>query len=92
MSELSKSRVVCAGCRNKAGVIVCGPRHLDSTMRALFALTGGSEAWIGCEQGFVDQHGKFLTREEAHIIATENNQFFRRCGGDKETLYSENLY
>jgi hypothetical protein len=50
--------------------------------------------WDGrnSEQGFIDTWGNFLTREEAWVNATFNNQIIRRCGGDEGRLYSENLY
>lgn len=47
------------------------------------------------EQGFIDRHGKFHTREEAWKIATPAGQIKRHVGGDSQnggTLYSENLY
>lgn len=44
------------------------------------------------DEGFIDQFGNFLTREEAHVIAVKQNQIIRRCGGDESRLYSENLY
>tara|TARA_R110000765_G_scaffold67960_1_gene131423 strand:+ start:384 stop:605 length:222 start_codon:yes stop_codon:yes gene_type:complete len=47
---------------------------------------------VGEVQGFIDQFGQFLTREEAHVIAKKNGQIVKRCGGDEKTLYSENLY
>jgi hypothetical protein len=43
------------------------------------------------EQGFIDQHGKFYSREDAWDIAKENGQIFRDCDVDG-TLFSENLY
>jgi len=43
-------------------------------------------------QGFVTNKGEFLTREEAWIIALAEGQIIRRCGGDGEKLFSENLY
>ncbi len=46
----------------------------------------------GEEQGFVDQQGVFMTREEAWGVALAAGQIRRRVGGDKERLYSENLY
>lgn len=75
-------------------LIVCGVRHQDSLM---WAMKDAMDEYllsqvIGEEQGFVDQYGTFHTREEAHKIATKQNQFFRRCGGDEFRLYSENLY
>lgn len=88
-----RGRIVCAANRRKSdGLIICGPRHCDATMRALMLLLGGREAWLGADQGFVDQFGTFHTREEAHVIATRQGQIFRRCGGDESRLFSENLY
>jgi hypothetical protein len=52
----------------------------------------GTKSWLGCEQGFIDQHGVFLTREEAMVIALDGDQIRRRVGGDSEQLFSENIY
>lgn len=62
----------------------------------------GSTSWLQyfkwlrqlqlAEQGFIDQRGAFLTREEAHKVATGAGQIIRRCGGDDGRLFSENLY
>jgi hypothetical protein len=43
-------------------------------------------------QGFLDNKGIFLTREEAHTVAKAAGQIVRRVGGDANRLYSENLY
>ena len=48
--------------------------------------------WTRAEQGFVDQFGVFLTREEAWDVASKAGQIVRRVGGDGGCLYSENLY
>ena len=48
-----------------------------------------------CEQGFINQFGEFLTREQAMIDAKASGQpldMERGCGGDEHTLYSEGLY
>jgi len=84
--------VVCAAIRNKQGEIICGARHYDQVMRAQMARSGGRDVWSGAEHGFIDQIGTFLTREEAYKIATINSQIRRRCGGDHDKLFSENLY
>jgi hypothetical protein len=47
--------------------------------------------WVGAEQGFIDQYGQFLTRQEAYTIALEQNQILYP-GFDSGTLYSEDLY
>lgn len=84
-------RVVCAAIRDESGNIVCGPRHYDHLMhKQIAAFPKGS--WNLAEQGFVDQHGDWLTREEAWEIAEAAGQIVRRCGGDGKELYSENLY
>jgi acyl carrier protein len=85
-------RVVCAALRHEDGRIVIGVRHLDPLMRQIIQVSGGINEWERAEQGFVDQFGVFMTREEALTVATEANQIIRRCGGDTLRLYSENLY
>lgn len=84
------SRIVCAAIRNSNGLIICGPRHFDRIMHA--QIKNSEDDWGKADQGFVDQFGNYLTREEAWIIAEKNNQIIRRVGGDGVRLYSENLY
>lgn len=91
--ERPPQRVVCAANRNLLnGRIICGARHYDNIMHDQINASEGREGWLGSEQGFIDQFGTFLTREEAHAIATNNGQIRRRCGGDATKLFSENLY
>jgi len=93
--ELPPSRVVCAAIKffhNDEEIIVTSARHYDPLMRKTIKLIGIDAKTCPEEQGFIDQFGNFLTREEALRIATENNQIFRRCGSDHIRLYSENLY
>jgi hypothetical protein len=62
-------------------------------MRAQIAhIEGAPSRWKSAAQGFIDNRGNFLTREEALVIAREAGQIRRRCGGDEHALYSENLY
>lgn len=84
--------VVCAALRLPSGRKICGPRHFDPTMRSQIANDTEAAAWKTAEQGFVDQRGEWLTREEALQIALYNGQRRKRCGGDSTRLYSENLY
>lgn len=77
-------RVVCAALKDSNGTVICGPRHWDKLCRGT-----GHAGW---EQGFVDQQGEFLTREEAWVIATAAGQIIRRVGNDNGRLFSENLY
>lgn len=83
--------VVCAAMRNDNGVIICSPRHFDS-IACMQVRENEWDLWRKAEQGFVDQYGTFLTREEAWAIANKNNQVTRRVGGDEGRLFSENLY
>lgn len=87
--------VVCAANRRPDGMVVCAPRHGDPTMNRMIHVSGGQAAWRNAEQGFVDQWGVFLTRQQAWTVALMADQIRRRCGGDDRdggTLYSENLY
>jgi len=61
-------------------------------MRAQIDASEGAESWKGCDQGFINQRGNFLTREDALKIALANGQRRKRCGGDERQLFSENLY
>ena len=91
MKELPKY-IVCAAIR-RDGHIVCGARHFDGIMRSQLAQMG-QNAGVYWEQGFIDNFGKFYTREEALKLALEMGQIRRTGGGfdlSKE-LFSENLY
>ena len=97
VDDIEKKRViVCAamGC-TATGSTLCGVRHGDDTMFSDDDL----DIWISLfdEQGFVDNKGNFLTREEAWIVAYDAGQIRYICGGqscerDGGRLYSENLY
>lgn len=76
----------------KDGSIIVGVRHFSPEMRATMQRLYGSGYHLKVdEQGFVDQRGQFLTREQAWLIAKANNQI-RREVSEPGTLYSENLY
>jgi len=93
MSSYQMDRqIVCAAIRNKDGRIICGSRHYDGIMHSQILASNDDWAKNTVEQGFIDQRGIFLTRQEAYIIAKEANQIKRRVGGDNEKLFSENLY
>lgn len=111
MSNLPPPRIVCAAIKFTAKhldlggfttITVIGPRHYDLAMQTqmdcVARLSNDYEKTIKegeKEQGFIDQRGKFYTREQAWKIAEANGQIIRRCGGDTAnggTLYSENLY
>lgn len=87
--------VVCAANRNRTtGLIICGARHFDEIMHKQMEARPAEERddWRESEEGFIDQSGNFLTREEAHKVATASGQIRRRVGCDERALYSENLY
>lgn len=84
-------RIVCAANKFSDGTIIVGARHYDMLMHNIIRLLPHLRE-LRCVQGFVDQKGNFLTREEAFDVALEQNQIIQRCGGDYKTLYSENLY
>lgn len=101
--------IVCAATKITSNqgkeILLVGPRHWDRTMHLQYGLIDDSHNiqyrdYEKDEQGFIDQHGLFLTREEAWTIAQENGQIKRRVGGDervvagetKYRLFSENLY
>jgi hypothetical protein len=72
--------------------IICGVRHFDAGMRMVINSLYNAQTVKVIGQGFVDNKGNYLTREEALVIAKEQGQIIRRCGGDERELFSENLY
>lgn len=106
MTELSKPRIVCAANRNSISKeIAVGVRHFCHIMRENvwnFCKARGIDAmdledpyamaWRRSEQGFIDQHGNFYTREEAWVIADANNQIINDRSWQTGRLHSEHLY
>lgn len=82
--------IVCAAIRLGDKVII-GNRHYDSLMSRVLIQTP-EEDWSKAEQGFVDNKGVFLTREEAWFVAKDANQIIRRIPCKEGVLYSEHLY
>jgi hypothetical protein len=95
--------IVCAA--NRFGdLIVPGPRHFDDTMYRLIERLVNIEETKGVavlsaslgdwEQGFIDQFGRFWSREQAMQIVKDNKQPFdiERNGGSDSLLFSEGLY
>ncbi len=72
-------KIVCAAVQVNDHHIVCSARHYDALMNAQMDLI--EEAYSGANviQGFIDQHGKFLTREQAAKTCTERS----KCGPQK---------
>ncbi len=89
--SICEKRVVCAACRFEDGHIILGIRHWSPDMRLSAALQG-REIAVKHDQGFVDQYGNFLTRQEAYDIAAKNGQYNPYEPYTPGTLYSEDLY
>jgi hypothetical protein len=87
--------IVCAACRLPGDeVIFCGPRHFDETIRKQIDAARMMHLARDMEQGFIDQYGNFLTREEAMQITKRTGQIVHlsRQAGITDELYSEGLY
>jgi hypothetical protein len=88
-------RVVCAAIRAEDGSLLLGIRHFSEDMHAQLRMRiDGSKFHHrqGDGQGFVDQNGAYLTREQALEVALTAGQVIRRVSGDAGRLHSENLY
>jgi hypothetical protein len=92
-------RIVCAAIRAADGAVLLGVRHYSRDMHdQIEARRDGAKFTHrhDPDQGFVDQHGQYLTREEAYAVAKEAGQIVRpgACGEglDGPKLYSEGLY
>lgn len=93
-------RVVCAAIRAADGDLLLGIRHYSRDMHAqIAARTDGAKFKHRHDedQGFVDQHGVWMDREEAHEVAHFAGQIIRpeACSVSTENvprLYSEGLY
>lgn len=87
-----RRRVVSAALLYEGKGIICSPRHFDELCHQQLSRVDYFDGQTPI-QGFVDQYGEFMTRQEAWVVAIEANQIIRICGGNEEgVLYSENLY
>lgn len=92
-------RVVCAAIRAADGALLLGIRHYSKDMHRQLAVRSDRHKFQhrhDPDQGFVDQHGVYMTREEAYPVALAAGQLWRpeACGEglDGPKLYSEGLY
>lgn len=92
-------RVVCAAVRAADGSLLLGIRHYSRDMHEQIAARRDGEKFKHRhdeDQGFVDQHGRWMSREEAALVALEARQIVRPeaigRGLDGPKLYSEGLY
>ncbi len=95
----SQRRVVCAAIRAADGSLLLGIRHYSHDMHLQIATRINGDSFKGRrdeDQGFVDQRGVFMSREEAYRVAASAGQILypERCGQglDGPKLYSEGLY
>lgn len=97
MEFQKRQKVVCAAIQLKDGLVVTGARHFCPTMVAQLERIKNLDDPIGfaatSEQGFIDQWGNFLTRQQAYVIAERQDQFKGEgAPHTKGCLYSEDLY
>lgn len=89
------TRIVCAAIQIN-NTVIPSIRHYDSIAHSLINKTIGEEYDQKLVvQGFIDNKGHFLTREQAWVVANAAGQILRRVGGDHVNggrLFSENLY
>lgn len=92
---MSTHRVVCAAIRAADGDVLIGLRHYSADMHEQIRqrLDGGKFAHRhGDDQGFVDQFGNYMTREQAYRLALQNGQILRPEACRRDELFSEGLY
>lgn len=92
--DRTQRRVVCAAIKAK-NQIVTSARHFDLLMHDQLRRlpVEQRERLKHAEQGFIDQWGKFMSREESFEVATAAGQIRQKSGGaDSKELYSEDLY
>jgi hypothetical protein len=92
-SERPARFVVCAA--NKYGDLVfTGVRHFCPVMQVNMQAYDipALRKERGEVQGFIDQFGVFMTREEAAIVAKESGQLARYGNHCPTVLFSEDLY
>ncbi len=99
--ERSERRVVCAAIRAADGSVLLGIRHYSRDMHAQIQARGMMDGQkfirrMDEDQGFVDQYGVFMSREEAYRVAEASGQlrYPEACGNglNGPRLYSEGLY
>lgn len=88
-NEVKERRVVCAAIKIDE-IIICGARHYDKIMHTILGFIVPSDTPI--QQGFVDQFGVFMDRQEAYQVAEAAKQIIHKTPGPKNMLFSEDLY
>lgn len=93
----AKVIIVCAANRFEGGLIIAGARHFDNVMHGnvqrIFKTDNRAYQCSMSEQGFIDQWGRFYTREDAFKIVQKNGQPFNaERNVSTIALFSEGLY
>ena len=87
--------IVCAA-QSFDGFVIPSVRHFCPVFWILHDKildVGISLAYVkDIQEGFITNRGRFVSREEAYAIATDNNQIIRLCPTVSNKLYSEMLY
>jgi hypothetical protein len=98
-SAQAARRVVCAAIRAADGDVLLGIRHYSNDMHWQLGRRVDGQKFKHRhdeDQGFVDQYGVFMSREEAYAVALAAGQIAhpQACGVglDGPKLYSEGLY
>lgn len=92
---MKEQRIVCAALRAEDGEVLLGIRHYSTDMYVNIDNRRDGDKFkhrSDKDQGFVDQWGTFLSREEAYKIAQKNGQLKYPEACHRERLYSEGLY
>lgn len=91
-----RTRVVVCAANRYGDLIIPSARHHDKVMNDLIIALwdAGKLDKKDHEQGFIDQFGGFMTREEALIVVKQSGKTFdvTRNGGNGSDLYSEGIY
>ena len=93
--DSSRTRVVVCAANRYGDLIIPSARHHDKVMNEVIKAIGWiKHTGVEVEQGFIDQFGGFMTREEALIVVKQSGQPFdvTRNGGNGRDLYSEGVY
>ena len=99
LDRLVIRRVVCAAIRAADGDVLLGIRHYSRDMHKQITARHDGKKFThrhDPDQGFVDQWGVYMTREEAYKVAEASGELVHpeHCGDGLEgkKLYSEGLY
>lgn len=88
-------RVVCSAIRADDGSVLLGLRHYSQDMHDQLQVRNDRSKFLhrsGDDQGFVDQSGVYMTRQEAYAVALAAGQILWPDECRDGRLYSEALY